>query len=186
MNKSKAQERLKEWFMANGGSLNPSLSLTYTRSSGQHFRATTSITASESSPAQLCNCPFSLSLSFLNILASPPASIRNCSSESICTHLIDRIPKATQNYFFLCEQRLLGEKSFWAPYIDVLPNENELTTPWWFNEEDLVWLLGTGVHVSPDPEKSGVEMRRAMWQEQWKEGVKVLWDAGVGAEEYTW
>lgn len=90
------------------------------------------------------------------------------------------------SYFFLCEQRLLGEKSFWAPYIDALPREEEMNTPWWFDGEDLKWLLGTNIHLSPEVERSGVEMRRRMWKEQWEGGVKVMQDAGVTEGLYTW
>jgi hypothetical protein len=186
MDSSNVQQQLEDWFLTNGGYLNPSLGLAYTQESGQHFIATKDIPASEGSTTQLCKCPFSLSLSFLNILPSPPASIRNYSSESICTHLIDKLPKAAQSYFFLCEQRLLGDKSFWWPYITALPKEDDMTTPWWFGEEDLAWVLGTSIHISPGPEKSGVEMRRGMWTRQWEEGIGVLKDAGADVEEYTW
>jgi hypothetical protein len=185
---SDPRTKLRKWFLDNGGYLDPSLSLDFDQESGQHFRATTSITASESSVKPLCKCPFSLSLSFLNILPTPPANIRNHSSTSVCTHLVDKVPQAVRSYFFLCEQRLLGEQSFWAEYIACLPGEEAMTTPWWFDESDLVWLLGTGIHVSPEVERSGVEMRRAMWRSQWADGVKALRDAGVAGveEKYTW
>jgi hypothetical protein len=182
-----SRAQLKSWFVGNGGLIDDSISIVYDEQSGQHIRATSNITASEDSVKALSKCPFSLTLSCLNILDSPPAGIRNCSSESVCIHLVDKVPKAVQSYFFLCEQKLLGEKSFWAPYIATLPKEGEMTTPWWFSEEDLVWLLGTGIHVSPEPERSGVEMRRGMWKQHWQEGSSLLKDAGVpDVERYTW
>jgi hypothetical protein len=100
--------------------------------------------------------------------------------------LLDKVPKAAQSYFFLCEQRLFGKESFWWPYIDALPKEDKMTTPWWFEDEDLMWLLGTNIHISPEVEKSGVEMRRGMWRAQWGKGVEVLKGAGVDVVEYTW
>jgi hypothetical protein len=168
--------------------LNESLELIFTKESGQHFRATANISVStKTNTAQvLCRCPFSLSLSFLNVLPTPPASVRNYSASSVCRHLIDKVPRAVVSYFFLCEQRLLGEEGFWAPYIDALPREEDMNTPWWFDGEDLNWLLGTNIHLSAEAGRSGVEMRRGMWREQWESGVKVLKEAGADVELYTW
>ena len=180
------QNRLKQWFLENNGYLDENLDLVFDKENGQHFRATSNIAASQESIQVLCRCPFALSLSFLNVFSTPPASVRNCSKESVCTHLLDKIPRAVVSYFFLCEQRLRGDESFWGPYIAALPREDAMTTPWWFEEDDLMWLLGTNIHLTAEVEKSGVEMRRAMWKGQWEEGVKALREAGVDVDKYTW
>lgn len=184
------QHQLIAWFTANDGYLNPSLDLAYTKESGQHFTATAAISASPDSSAPLCKCPFSLTLSHLNILTSPPRSIRSHAQSSACRHLLsgggESLPKAAMSYFFLCEQRLRGQESFWFPYIEALPREDAMSTPWWFDGEDMKWLLGTSIHVSPEPERSGVEMRRLMWKGWWERGVAVLKAAGEGTERYTW
>ena len=195
------KERLLTWFHSNNGTLHPSLKLSHSPDSGQHFRATIPITASESSPVSLCTCPFALTLSYLNVLPSPttPRPVHNESSTSICRHLLShtnendaKLPTAAVSYFFLCEQRLLGKDSFWASYIEALPREDECSTPWWFAEEDLMWLRGTSVHVDPEAGSSGVEMRRGMWRGWWEEGVRVLGEVGEGEEErvdrgiFTW
>lgn len=184
--KGDTQARLEKWFIGNNGYLKEDLDLTFDEQNGQHFRATTDVSASEDSVQPLCRCPFSLTLSFLNVLETPPQSIRNCSKESNCTYLLDKLPTAAVSHFFLCEQKLLGEKSFWEPYISALPGENDMTTPWWFDNEDLMWLLGTNIHLSTEVEKSGVEMRRAMWKEHWETGVTVLKEAGANVEGFSW
>lgn len=181
-----AKHKLTSWFKSSEGYINPILELKSDAVSGQHFRASEELSINDDNPVSLCKCPFSLSLSFLNILHTPPKNAKDCSKSSVCAHLVDKIPKAVQSYFFLCEQRLKGKDSFWEPYISALPKEEEMCTPLWFDEQDLKWLLGTTIYLSLDPEKSGVHMRRAMWMEQWEGGVKVLSDTGVDVDGFTW
>ncbi|KIW02120.1 uncharacterized protein PV09_06610 [Verruconis gallopava] len=179
-------DALRTWFTANGGYLDPRLQLMYSPERGQHVVASSAIAASEDAPALLCKCPLSLSLSFLNVEAAPPAGVRPCAASSAVAHLVGRVERAALSCFLLCEQRLLGTRSFWAAYIACLPRESDMATPWWFADRDLLWLLGTNVHLSAEAERSGVEMRRGMWKAQWEEGVRVLKAAGVDVEEYTW
>lgn len=97
-------------------------------------------------------------------------------------------------YFFLCAQKLKKKESFWCPYIDTLPTENELTTPVWFDESDLKWLLGTSMHSSPSmstvehstPSKSAVEERRKVWHAEYDVAIELLKEQGVDVTDFTW
>lgn len=97
-------------------------------------------------------------------------------------------------YFFLCEQRLKGPASFWWPYIDALPKEEDLTTPLWFDVSDLKWLLGTSMHSNPSsstvelssPSKSAVEERRKAWHGEYEAGIELLKEIGVDVTAFSW
>ncbi|KAF2431708.1 SET domain-containing protein [Tothia fuscella] len=187
MASSSPQQKLVRWFQSHGGSINPSIKLVVDEESGQHFRASQELSISPKSEVEVCNCPFSLTLSSLNLLSKPPKGIESRSNRSVCSNLIGKIAEPAVNYFFLAEQRLLGSESFWEPYISALPKEDALDTPLWFGPEDLKWLLGTTIHSSNiDPSKSGVELRRGMWVDQWKDGIKVLQDCGQETKQFTW
>jgi hypothetical protein len=183
------QQHLLDWFVNHGGSVDAQITLDIDEDSGQHFRALEDleIPTGSTSDRQVCKCPFSLTLSHLNLLPTPPRGLHSCAGDSICAKLIDNVPTASVCYFFLIEQRLKGTDSFWEPYISALPKEDEMTTPLWFREEDLKWLLGTTIHTSgTDPTKSGVELRRGMWRHQWEKGVEVLKAAGDDVGRYSW
>lgn len=181
------QEALMAWFEANGGSINPSIALAKDDEGGQHFRALEEVNIPSSNGLQVCYCPFGLTLSHLNVTATPPAAVKNCSQESVCSKLVGKIPTAAVSYFFLAEQRLKGSESFWEPYINSLPTESEMQTPLWFNEEDLKWLNGTTLRAhTTDPSKSGLEMRRAMWKDQWQQGLEVLKSEREDLGKFSW
>jgi hypothetical protein len=181
------QEKLMQWFTSHGGSIHPSITLSVDDESGQHFRASQILTIPQNAELAVCKCPFNLTFSHLNLLSSPPASITSHASKSLCAKLVDKILTPAVSYFFLVEQRLLGEKSFWAPYISVLPKEDDMNTPLWFEESDLKWLLGTTIHTpGAGGDGSGIEMRRAMWKGMWEGGVRVLEGCGEDASSFTW
>ncbi|TID14751.1 SET domain-containing protein [Venturia nashicola] len=181
------QEALMAWFEANGGSINPSITLAKDDAGGQHYRALGDIKTPSSGGLQVCYCPFGVTLSHLNVTENPPDAVKNCSRESVCSKLLGKIPTAAVSYFFLAEQRLKSAESFWAPYIDSLPAESEMQTPLWFDEEDLKWLNGTTLRAhTTDPSKSGLEMRRGMWKDQWQQGLEVLKNDGEDVDKFSW
>jgi histone-lysine N-methyltransferase SETD3 len=45
----------------------------------------------------------------------------------------------------LIGERSLGEKSFWAPYIGILPTAEEVGQSWLWDEDDLAFLEGSGL-----------------------------------------
>lgn len=175
--------QLLEWFARNGGLVNPAVSLRIVPEFGYHFTARKDLPIN-STP---CSCPFSLTLSHLNLLPSPPAGIKSYANESLCSKLVGKVSKSAAGTFFLAEQRLKGSKSFWAPYINALPKDDDLATPLWFTPEDLKWLAGTNLYSSSGPRHlTAVELRRAMYEKEWKTGVAALKKAGVDTDPFTW
>lgn len=146
--------------------------------------------ASAPESIEICCCPVHLTISYLNAsdnrkelaveLKIPVFSVTSA-------HLVGHVSESTIGYFVLVEQRLLGEKSFWYPYISCLPAESELTTPMYFSQDDLQWLLGTNLHTSnTDSSRSSVELRRNMWNNEWQQSCEVLRSQGVDTSKYTW
>jgi hypothetical protein len=177
------EPQLLEWFVKNGGFINPDVSLRKTAEYGYHF------TASKDLPINTtpCSCPFNLTISHLNLLPSPPAGIKSYANESLCSSLVGKLSKSAVGSFFLAEQRLKGVESFWAPYINALPKNDELTTPLWFTPEDLKWLEGTNLYSSTGPRsRTAVELRRTMYKDEWKNGIATLKEAGVNTDPFTW
>jgi hypothetical protein len=177
-------EELVKWVTANNGCVSPDVELAWTPHQGQYFHSRKTLEASDN---PICSCPHALSLSHLNVLSQSPVPVHDCSNDSICAALVGKVPASTIRYFFLAEQRLKCEKSFWWSYINALPKEEDMTTPLWFDEEDLLWLAGTTLHTSvEDPSKSAVMARKEMWVNEWNLGRRVLREAGHDVEPYTW
>lgn len=157
---------LRQWLLDNGGSINSNLSLQWNESSGVHCRA-----ASAVDPAsRVCTIPHSLALSSLNALVDDDFTVfrrRGLAPEAI-------------GYFYLMNQYINRDKSFWKPYLDTLPGpETEHHTPFWFSDEDLAWLEDTDVlHTT----KARQEIHKA----HYKKGLAMLDRANLNTEPYTW
>ncbi|KAL8639288.1 MAG: hypothetical protein Q9226_008885 [Calogaya cf. arnoldii] len=176
-------DSLIQWFLENGGRLNESMEMIHSPDHGYHYVASRIIYAKEIAGI----CPFSLTLSHLNALPSPPVGIRNCSNESICSKLVGKVNQSTVAAFFLAEQRLKGPDSFWFPYVRLLPNEAEMSTPLWFKDEEFIYLKGTNLLSKDGPrEQTSVGRWEGMHREQWEQAIAALKDAGELAGEFTW
>lgn len=116
--------------------------------------------------AELLCCPHSCALSISAARKAFPQSF------------IDAVTPHGLLCFFLAQQRILGEKSFYAPYINVLPKE--FTTPLYFDEKDMEFLQGTNLG------EEDIEQRRRTWKKEWGAGVEALKQAGIESGEYTW
>jgi hypothetical protein len=82
--------------------------------------------------------------------------------------------------FFLMGQYLKGTEGFWYPYIRTLPRPDELTTPLYYDDADLVWLNMTSLAAAR-------EGRLHIWKTNYERGFKALKDSGfVDADRYSW
>jgi hypothetical protein len=174
---------LLDWFRANGGSLNSAVSFQFDTENGYHFIARENMEKGSNA----CICPFPLSLSHLNVLPSPPAGIPSYNQSSICSHLLGHLDHDVVAQFFLAEQRLKGTESFWHPYIDALPTEDEFTTPLYFKPSDLVWLYGTQMYnKNISSERTAVGLRTAEWKKDWNRGIETLKAKKIDVKKFTW
>ncbi|KAI8378001.1 uncharacterized protein BYT42DRAFT_496807 [Radiomyces spectabilis] len=77
---------------------------------------------------------------------------------------------------FLVQQKLLGNQSFYAPYLDILPDH--IMTPFFYNDEDLHYLTNTNIANTVK------ERKQAIYQD-YERALQVLADT-VNKQEYTW
>lgn len=73
--------------------------------------------------------------------------------------------------FFLCEQYLLLEQSFWYPYISCLLSPADIKTrvgtPTYWTPDDMRWIAGTNL-------KTTHIQRTRDWEDEWRRGVALL------------
>jgi hypothetical protein len=166
---SEAQlQTLRQWLEDNGGYANPSINLDWNQTSGVHCRAKGESPVSGES--RICTVPHSLALSSLNALVDDSFTVfknRGLAPEAI-------------GYFYLMQQYINREKSFWKPYLDTLPGpEHEHLTPFWFDDDDLLWLADTDVlHTT--------KARRKLQEDHYAKGINMLKRAKVDPVPYTW
>jgi hypothetical protein len=171
-------QELGAWAISHGGTVHPDAEFAMTPESGSFLRAKGN-GPGISVKSKAITCPHSITVSHLNALnilpfkshgPQFPQSFLKCST----IHTID--------VFFLCQQYLLGDKSFWRPYIRTLPqphDKDSLDTPLWYNEEDKRWLLGTNM-------EKGYMDREKDWKERWTAGVEMLQESDWSTAGYTW
>ena len=81
--------------------------------------------------------------------------------------------------FFLMGQYVKGAEGFCAPYIQTLPQPGELTTPLYYEGEDLEWLDGTSLVAAR-------EQKGKLFMEKYEFAVGELRKTGFEAGAYTW
>lgn len=140
--------RLVEWAAAHGACLHPSVEVYPDSTTGFSFRVKQA-SASSSFPSlaawdRVVSLPTSLTLSYLN------AVHHDGRRHPFQGAFMDKTPPHVVGRFFLAWQYLLGEESFWSPYIQALPQPDEeeewQLAPFW-PADDVELLEGTNVEV---------------------------------------
>jgi hypothetical protein len=161
---SSSAESLIAWFIQHGGQLSSDVRIVYSTSHGFHVRAIRPLTAST-----VVTCPLRLTLSFLNLdptqkeVLHVPSPLQQCRG---------KIPDHILTYLFLIEQRNKGKESPWHAYIDCLPNAESMTTPIWFDEQDMSFLSGTSLAPA-------VRERREQYRQQYDDAIAILKDLKI-------
>jgi hypothetical protein len=129
------------------------------------------------------SCPFNISLSYLNAINRFPA----LRAHSLCfpSRFIKVLDAHVIGHFFLIQQYLNVETSYWGPYIGSLPQPDEhekLGTPLYFTASDLEWIRGTDLELAWN-------QRKQMWRDDWEKGCQILncapeWEPWRG--RWTW
>ena len=158
----------EQWFKENGGYLHPQVRFAHNDKSGYHCRATAELDLE----TLIFSVPHSLALSRLNALVDESFAVFKNASSELAVEVI--------GYFYLMHQYLHKAQSFWESYLDILPQpHDELRTPLWFDDSDRAWLEDTDVLNS-------YVSRKAMNESQYEKGIKILSQAEIDTQPYTW
>ncbi|KAL9103111.1 MAG: hypothetical protein Q9163_001822 [Psora crenata] len=165
--------RHREWFKANGGYIHPSVGLSSSPSG--HFLLVLPDCDTFDAGTTVVSCPHTLTISSVKARDSP------ILSKLIPDGNVDSIDPTVITRLFLVEQYLLGNKSFWWPYLQTLPQPDDkhaFNTPLWYDDDDFVWLQGTNLGKA-------TVTRRAEWKREFDEATAVLHQFS-GHCSWTW
>lgn len=170
-------EELLLWASCLDTSLHPDVEIYQDPTTGLSFRA-----LNELSPdTRLVNCSYTATLSYLNAVDAPGFP-RN-TNVSFPRQFLDTLDFKDPNiigHFFLMQQHLLGEESFWWPYIRLLPQPDQPSSiPALWPEEDQRYLDGTNAEPA-------IKKRTALWDEEWTKGMVLLQHGFENWEKYTY
>ncbi|TEA16271.1 Ribosomal lysine N-methyltransferase set10 [Colletotrichum sidae] len=145
-------DELVSWARSNGAALHPSVEIYADSRTGNSFRVSATAGAAISSGDTVVTCPLSLTLSYLNATSTPnPGFHHDTNTTPFPSSFLSAVPPHVISRFFLVNQYLLGEASFWYPYIRTLPQPQHLQSwilpPLW-PSDDLELLEDTNVHVA--------------------------------------
>lgn len=157
-------DELVAWFTHNGGSLSHDVQVVNSASRGFHMRAVRPL----SSPV-VATCPLKLALSSLNL---DPNEKEVLHVESPLRQCQGKVPNHILTYLLLIEERKKGKASPWHAYIACLPGPESMTTPLWFDEEDMAFLEGTS--LAPAARERKEDMRR-----HFEQAVVVMQELGI-------
>lgn len=122
-------------------------------------------------------CAYSISLSYFNAISSSPSL--ESHSPPLPTKFLENGNPDVVAKFFLMQQYLLEEKSFWADYVKSLPKpKGGLNTPMYWTDEEKVWLEGTNLEL-------GVQDRCVSWRKSYDEAMVLLGD-WAEKSAFTW
>jgi protein-histidine N-methyltransferase len=171
---------LLAWAKKHQTSLHPDVEIYQDLHTGLSFRATKDLSAA----TKIVNCSYQTTLSYLNAVTKS-SFFQNHQSMPFPAEFINALkqddPKII-GHFFLVQQFLMGEKSFWCHYIQLLPQPDEpehLGIPIWWPETDRRFLDGTNAEPP-------IKKREEMWREEWTKGIALLQGRFEDWEEYTY
>lgn len=171
--------RLVDWVLANDGYFHPHAQIAFSQRKG--FHAVVAEGQTLASGARIASCPMPVTMSVLNARDIAPFSSHG--SRFPKSFLRDQANKSESlQAFFLMEQLVIGEKSWWAPYIATLPTVDDVTDMQFEEEADVIWLEGTNL-------KGGISAQATKWKEMYLQGMGQLkqlqWPNALNGA-YTW
>lgn len=171
--------RLVDWVLANDGYLHRHAQIAF--SSRKGFHAVVADGQELKIGTRISSCPMQVTLSVLNVLDITPFSSHGSRFPESFLRDQANYPECLQA-FFLMEQLVLGDKSWWSPYLATLPTVEDVTELQFEAEADVAWLEGTNL-------KAGLSAQVAKWKEMYLLGMGQLkrleWRNAVNGA-YTW
>ena len=182
-----AYQALLEWMAQQDGHLHESVQLARDDARGVHLQVRKDWQDGRvPRETRVIKTPLSSTMSYFNAVDHrlPAGSV--AGDDAFSAHGL-RLPKAFMDVvgaeeasvFFLMGQYLKGAEGFWAPYIQTLPQPGELTTPLYYEGEDLEWLDGTSLVAAR-------EQKGKLFREKYEFAVGELRKTGFEAGAYTW
>ena len=176
-------ERFLGWARKNGTFIHPALKLVQTVERGVECLVDEN-SGGVSSHEVFLRISYQLTFSYWNAISAgkEPDSYYQPRSAQLPESLLESsADHETVSAIFLVQQYLLGEASFWYPYIRILPqphDSNDPAIPLLWSEEDRVWLRGTYLEDEVDKKLKDLASR-------WSEAVELMSQGGWDASEYT-
>ncbi|RSL53985.1 hypothetical protein CEP54_010132 [Fusarium duplospermum] len=173
-------ESFIKWTRQHGAYFHPSLKFVVTPNRG----AEVLVTGQAIKPFEtLFTVPYGISLSYFNaVSAGVPGSHYLPHSDPLPEEYVQSTSDHdTVNAVFLVQQYLLGEKSFWHPYIQILPQRNDISDsaiPLLWPENDILWLQGTFLEEAIAKQKTDHVKR-------WTDAIEALQRCGWDTSQYT-
>lgn len=162
MDSSDRISTLVSWGTAHNAHLHPSIEIYNDSQTGLSFRVKPSAPRGPSPSEPIVSLPTSLTLSYLNALDDKDAPFPGEFLRQTPPHVIGR--------FFLIKQFLLGEVSFWWPYIHALPQPEQYSAwalPAFWPSDEVELLEGTNIEV-------GIQMIKSNVKDEFKAAIKLL------------
>jgi len=170
---------LTKWVVQHGGYLHPHVKIAYDVERQYHLVVENGMNI----PAQtrVASVPMPCTLSVLNAIDVEPFTCRGTLFPPQWVKKHSNKPDVLQT-FYLMEQYLLGEKSWWAPYIVTLPTIQDVKDLQFDRSEDAMWIEGTNL-------KAALYAQTSRWQTQYATAMQELrilrWDNATNGA-YTW
>lgn len=174
---------LVEWATRHGASLHSDVDVYQDPETGFSFRVKPTATSPLVPWEPVVTLPTKLSLSYINAL-QPEGSSRPAFQQDF----LSKTPPHVVGRWFLAKQYLLGEESFWWPYIQALPQPKDIEEwalpPFW-PDDDAELLEGTNVEV-------GLEKMRGDVKKEYSDAAELLKlygdekDKAVTMKLYQW
>ncbi|KIV98207.1 hypothetical protein PV10_01883 [Exophiala mesophila] len=170
---------LIQWVLKHSGSIHEHVRLAHSSRKGYHAVVASDQTVPQGS--RIVACTMELTLSVLNALDIEPFSSRGTRFPASFLSAQASQPQSLQA-FFLMDQLVKGEHSWWAPYISTLPTPQDISNLQFDCLDDLVWLEGTNL-------KAALATQTDNWREMFDTGLQQLrdqkWPNALNGS-YTW
>jgi hypothetical protein len=163
-------DALLEWSQQHGAELHPSLEIYNDHVSKYSLRVKPSSSHGDDGVTltpgfTAVTCPVSTTLSYLNALVAGPIDISSESSPQSQTlafppRFMQAAPPHVVGRFFLVQEYLKGEDSYWWPYLATLPSPDQpgaWALPAFWPDDDIAFLQGTNAHVAIDEIQANVQ-----------------------------
>jgi hypothetical protein len=169
---------LIDWGSLHQSSLHPNVEIYQDPVTGLSFRA-----RDDHPPGSaVVTASHQISLSYLNAIEAPGFPRHGPPFPDKFLKVLNEDDPNIISHFFLMQQFLLGDESFWWPYIRLLPQPDQpqsLGIPIWWSREDRRFLAGT--NAEPPLQKRG-----DLWQAEWEKGIALLQDHVANWQDYSY